>query len=133
MTGANGVVQGIVAGFTVNSAAAFAPPAAAGRLAVIVATPTAVPKTVTLAELEPAAMSTEDGISAIPGFDDDSVTVVVDATLALVCTVYVAKAPTAITRLLGSIASERLGMLIAPLTRARFPAAVVSFVAPLPP
>src|SRR5436305_14821983 len=122
MTGADGVVQGVVAAFTVNSAAAFAPPAEAGRVAVIVATPTAVPMTLTLAELEPAGMSTEGGIAAMPGFEDDSVTVVVDPTFALVCTVYVVASPTVITRLGGSIVSDRVGMLIAPFTRVRAPA-----------
>src|SRR5947209_12604426 len=122
MTGADGVVQGIVAGLTVSSAVVFAPPRATDRLAVIVAAPTAVPTMLTLAEFEPAGMSTDGGIAAMPGLDEDSVTVVVDPTFALVCTVYVVASPTAITRLVGSIVSERAGMLIAPLTRVRAPA-----------
>ena len=132
MTGAAGVVQVGLAGLTVNSAVAFAPPAPAGRVAVIVAVPTEEPKTVKLAEFEPPAISTEDGITAMPGFDDDNVTVVFDATLALVCTVYVVDALTSTARLFGRIASVRLVMLIAPLASVRFPPPLDSFVAPVP-
>jgi hypothetical protein len=78
-------------------------------------------------------MSTDGGIAAMPGFEDDSVTVVFDPTFALVCTVYVVESPTAITRLLGSIVSERVGMLIAPLTSVRDVVWLGSFVAGLPP
>src|SRR3954469_24258359 len=132
MTGAAGVVQVGLGGLTVNSVVAFAPPAAAGKLAVIVAAPTAVPTTVTLAEFEPEAMSTEGAIAAMLGFEEVSVTVVFDGTFALVCTVYVVVSPTAITRLFGRIARDRVGMLIAPSTRARFPAPVDSLVAAVP-
>src|SRR2546430_1275036 len=96
MTGAAGVVQVGLGGVTVNSAVAVAPPAPAGSDAVIVAAPTAAPMTVKLEECVPAAMSTEDGIAAIPGFDDDNVTVVFDPTFALVCTAYVVDFPTSV-------------------------------------
>src|SRR6185295_5308993 len=119
MTGADGVVQGVVAGLTVKSAVALAPPKPAGSVAVIVAEPTREPMTVKLAECEPAAMSTDGGIAAMLGFDDDSVTVVFDPTFELVCTAYVVDSLTSIARLFGRMASVRLGMLIAPLTRVR--------------
>ena len=130
MTGADGVVQGTVAGLTVNSAVALAPPRPAGSVAVMVVAPTAEPTTVKLAEWLPAAMSTDGGIAAMLGFDDDNVTVVFDPTFELVCTAYVVDSLTSITRLFGRIASVRLGILIAPLTRVREAGGVSPVVPP---
>jgi len=91
------------------NAEAVAPPLAGGSAALMFALPAATPVALKLEAADPAGMTTDDGTVAMPGFDEESDTVVSAATFLSVCTVKVAVSPIVTVREPGRMFSESWG------------------------